>query len=498
MSSTSPTDPPAKPSRVRRCLVRALFIVACLATLIVAFFIEEKLRGRAAWRAYETEAKARGVKLDFADYIPPQIPDAENFASIPLFDATFRASDARELIPNPLRLPTSPEGKQPKFTDPTKQERIDLAEWQKFFIATKLLPVAGDSPAADVLKALDSFAATLAQLREAGTRPHCHFPIHWEKGYAAALPHLEILQSASKLYALRLSAHLALGHSAAAYEDFHDGLRLTTATIEEPSLITGLVRIAGAAVMENAVWGGLADRQWAEPELRKIEADLAALDWLKDYLFAMGSERAGSNMMTDMLIGDPRQLAELMTIMGTIGTSQPSGAWGFPLYPSGWLYQSKVRANHFFDEIFARIDLDQRRYFGERPVPSSAANITQMPARIYYLLFAVMSPALESVEKRWIQSATVTDQARLACALERFRLTRGAFPQALSELVPDFIPGVPVEIVNGEPYRYRRSDDGSFLLYSVGSDLRDDDGVTDPKVSTSNQADWVWRYPAIR
>ncbi len=490
MSSTSPTDPPVKPSRPPRYLVRVLFLVACLPTLIVALFIVEKYRGRAAWRAYETEAKARGVKLDFADYIPPKIPDAENFASIPIFDAVFRASDAKQPIPNPLKLPVPAGGKLPKFNDPVKQERIDLAAWQKFFVETKLLPAASDNAAADVLKALSKFAEPLAQLREAGTRPHCHFPIHWEMAFAAALPHIEILNGASKLFALRLSAHLALGDSAAAYEDFRAGLRLATATAEEPTLIAGLVRLATVATMENAVWGGLLGQQWAEPELRKIEADLAGLDGLKDYLFALGSERGGSNQMTDMLIDNPRQFAALMQ------GEPPSSAWGSSAFPSGWLYQNKVRANRFFDESAARIDPGQRRYFGERPVPSSAAHITSIPARIYYMIFCLMSPVMEQIENKAVLTATVTDQTRLACALERFRLARGNLPQALSELAPEFIPAIPVEIVNGEPYRYRRTDDGSFALYSVGTDLRDDGGVIDPKLNASKQADWVWRYPA--
>ena len=497
MSPTSPTDPPALPSKQpsshRRFLVRALFVAACLVTLPVAIYLEEKIRGRAAWRAYETGAKARGVKLDFADYIPPQIPDAENFASIPLFDAVFRAADAREPIPNPLKLPTAPDGKLPKFNDPIKQERIDLAAWQKFFVATGLLSTASDDAAADVLATLDSFAAPLAQLREAGTRPHCRFPVHWERGFAAMLPHMEILQSASKLCALRLSAHLARGESAAAYEDFHDGLRLTTGTVGEPSLIAGLVRIAGTAAMENAVWGGLADHQWAEPELRKIEADLAALDWLTDCLFAMGSERGGANLMTDMLIENPRQLADLTHVDGTNPRSTRDG-WVFSLYPTGWFYGSKLRSNRYFDEMSARFEPGPRRWFGERAVPSSPESIKDLPTKIRYMLFALMAPVLGSVEKRYVQAATVTDQTRLACALERCRLARGAFPQALSELTPDFLTSLPAEIVNGEPYRYRRTDDGRFLLYSVGPDLRDDGGIIDPKKNAKDQADWVWSY----
>ncbi len=498
MSSTSPINPSAKPPR--RFLVRAVFIVACLATLIVALFIEEKIRGRAAWRAYETEARARGVKLDFADYIPPAIPDAENFASIPIFDDAFRASHANQPMPNPLSLLAQPDNKLPKFDSPMRGERIDLAAWQEFFVKAKLLPAAGDNPAADVLKALDTFAAPLAQLREAGTRPHCRFPVQWEKGFAVTFPHIDILERAIGLYALRLSAHLALGDSAAACVDFRDGLRLVTATTAEPSLLAGLVRISLARVMENAAWGGLAGQQWAEPELRKIETDLAGLDWLSDYLFAMGSERGSSNTMTDMLINNPRHLADIMQLTVPGNASLPF-AWTYSLYPSGWLYQSKVRSNRFFDEMSARIDPAQRRYFGERPV-HSGSEIKSLPKRIYYLLFATMTPGLENVEKRYVQAATVTDQTRLACALERFRIARGAFPEALSELTPGFVASLPVEIVNGEPYRYRRTDDGSFLLYSVGLDLRDDDGIIDPKLradwraSPTDQPDWVWRYPA--
>ncbi len=495
MSSTSPIEPPAKSTRRRRYLVCALFVAACLATLIIALFIEEKIRGRAAWRAYETAAKARGVKLDFADYVSPKISNAENFAAIPVFDAVFRASDAKEKIPTPFKLPDVAGVKEPRLSDPVKQERLDLAAWQNFFVETKLLSVAGDSAAADVLRALDTFAAPLAQLSEAGTRPHCRFPVHWENLYAALLPHLEILRAASRLYALRLTAHLALGQSEAAYEDFRDGLRLTTVTVEDPSLISGLVRIAMASTMENAVWDGLAGRQWADPELRKIEADLAKVDWLKDYVFAMGSERGFSNSTTDVLIENPRQLAEV--IHATHGGGPPSGGIGFSLYPTGWFYQNKVRSNHYFDEMLSRIDPGARRYFGDRGIDSLDGDLKSLPRRTYYLLVALLAPALETVEKKYVQAATITELARLACALERYRLARETFPQALADLTPDFLASVPAEIVSGEAYRYRRTDDGSFVLYSTGLDLRDDGGVIDPKKkSAKDQTDWVWRYPA--
>ena len=152
-------------------------------------------------------------------------------------------------------------------------------------------------------------------------------------------------------------------------------------------------------------------------------------------------------------------------------------------------------APHFFDEMALRIDPGQRRFFGLRPVPSSPENIRSVAERVHYQFFGMLAPVLATMETRYVQAATMTDHARLACALERFRIARGGFPATLAELSPEFIPALPAEIVNGEPYRYRRSGNVSFVLYTVGTDLRDD-GVIDPKASAAKQTDWVWRLPA--
>ena len=495
--STPPLTPPPRAAKGRPLLFWLFLGAALLAILALAlipgFYLVEKYRGRAAWRAYETAAKQRGVQLDFAAYIPPEIPDAENFASIPLFDEIFRASAAKQEVPDPFKLPEAKNGKLPNFADVANQRRIDLVAWQHYFVETKLLPVAGEDAAADLLLALEKFAAPLAQLDAASTRPHCRFPVHWELGFATPMPQWNVVLRAAKIHALRLSAHLARGDSAAAGAEFRAGLRLATVTRAEPSLIAALVRISCALKMESAVWDGLASQRLAEPELREIEAELAQLDWLKSYAFAMGSERGCTNAMIDMAIENHTKLAEL--IRGGLPDRDTSSDWLFSLYPSGWHYLSKVRANRHFDEMLARFEPGQRRWFGERAIPSSPKSITDMPTKIHHLFFILAAPSLEECETKFVQAAIFTDLARLACALERCRLARGAFPQALAELTPDFLATVPAEIVSGEPYRYRRNDNGNFLLYSTGPDLRDDGGVIDPKKSAREQADWVWSYP---
>ena len=42
--------------------------------------------------------------------------------------------------------------------------------------------------------------------------------------------------------------------------------------------------------------------------------------------------------------------------------------------------------------------------------------------------------------------------------------------------MPEFLPALPRDLMAGQPLRYRLNPDGSFILYSVGEDGRDDGG----------------------
>jgi hypothetical protein len=85
--------------------------------------------------------------------------------------------------------------------------------------------------------------------------------------------------------------------------------------------------------------------------------------------------------------------------------------------------------------------------------------------------------------------------AMLACALERYRLAEGHYPEELNVLAPRFISVLPHDIINGQPLKYRRTDNGKFILYSVGWNEKDDGGVIalgKSKYQDVLQGDWVW------
>lgn len=64
----------------------------------------------------------------------------------------------------------------------------------------------------------------------------------------------------------------------------------------------------------------------------------------------------------------------------------------------------------------------------------------------------------------------------LALAAWRFKIENDRFPNTAEELIPKFIESVPVDVLTGDPLKYRLTADGLPLIYSVGGDGDDDLG----------------------
>ncbi len=259
----------------RNTALRFLSVIVCLAALVVLIYVEEGWRGRRAWAAYQANAERRGVKLRFEDFVRPPVPDAENFAESPLFKEAFRDHESGLVPHRRFHFPAKGFSRQ-TWSSIERGTYIDIVAWREYFLKNELLDAASPDAARDVLRAMKQhYGPALQELREAGERPHSRFPITMENGIANEWPHFQVCLEAVRLIKLRMSAHLAAGESAAAYADFHDGLNLYRGLLPEPGLLGGIVRGSLLNSIETALWDGLANRQWAEPELRSLEADLA-------------------------------------------------------------------------------------------------------------------------------------------------------------------------------------------------------------------------------
>lgn len=483
----------------RKTFVRLAFVIAALMTLLIAFIALENRRGDRAWAAYRADADKRGISYRRETFLPTPVPDAENFAAIPLFQEIFAAAAAKQPPPQPLQWnPQVPANETPLLPNRLKGERMDFTKWQKALNVDHRLAQPTDNAARDTLTGLASFEPALQQLRDAARRPHSNFPIKWEDGVMAQLPHLGTLQAASRLTAARMMAHLTLGDSPAALADWRDGHALYRALEHEPVLISGLVRISILAQMETAIWTGLADRQWGEAELRALVADFATLDLLADCRFAIASERCGMNgVIDDFMAMSTRERVRLLDLAqaGGDGGDNPGKNLSQLFYPSGWFRESQVKMNEFFDRRLVQIDPAQGRFAVSATSDDDLLAIRQggFLDRRRYMLAALLLPALNTLEVKYAVNHTTAQQTRTACALELFRRAHGTFPERLEELAPGTLEALPRDVIDGAPMRYRRTAEGGFELWSIGMDRRDDGGKSKPGDNPRDQPDWVWR-----
>lgn len=85
-----------------------------------------------------------------------------------------------------------------------------------------------------------------------------------------------------------------------------------------------------------------------------------------------------------------------------------------------------------------------------------------------------------------------------ALAIERHRLAHaGSLPESLAELVPAYLPEVPLDLFDGQSLRYRKLPKG-YVVYSIGRDLSDDGGKeppADPKPDDRHDLTFTVEWP---
>jgi hypothetical protein len=350
---------------------------------------------------------------------------------------------------------------------------------------------------------LSRYDEVIAELHQASERPHARFPINYEDGYGALLPHLAKFKGISQVLALRATAQLGQDEPATAMDDVRLGFRLIESIRGEPILISHLVRFVMFEFNLQPVWEGLAHRQWSDAELAAIERELESFDFLSDYAQFMRGERAFGVWAFDHL-RQTRNLQELEQF----GPSSELDWWWKPwfqharfrAYPSGWFRQSQITLCRFYDQsILPAVDQQQRLVLPEATRAAATIFETTMSRGPYrspiFILKDILLPTILGVTDKVARSQFNLDAARIACALEQYRRAHGVFPDALDALTPKFLSKLPHDVVTGQPLRYRLTSDGQYVLYSVGWNLTDNGGTVGrtPRGHVDRrQGDWVW------
>jgi hypothetical protein len=350
------------------------------------------------------------------------------------------------------------------------------------------------TPAKDVLLALSKYDSAVEDLRQASQRPYANVPLHYEDGFnsvSTLLPVLAELKRCTQLLELRAVAELADGQNEKALDDVKLMLYLNNSLRSSPFLISHLVRIAIVAIDMQPIWEGLAQHKWSDSQLAALEEELAKADFLADYGSIMRGERAFAIASFE----NQRRTREMVSYTDAGDVTNK-----LTFMPSAYFYQNELAFAWMSQQwILPLVDMKTRVISPETLHHVNAAVNAERKHYSPYTAQALMVlPALNAGVKKIASIQASIDLARVACALERYWLAHGEYPQTLDVLAPQFIAQLPHDIINGQPLHYRRSDDGRFILYSVGWNETDDGGqvvLTKSGSVDREKGDWVWQYP---
>ena len=603
----------SKSKRGWRIVRRILIGLAILATLIAIFYTEEDWRGKRAWENCKRDLEAKGMVLGWDKYIPPPVPDDQNFytystnlflrfhkqlneeisqtpeqaaatqqlawlrldpadPSRPMFDTVkLKPLIVANIVVSPSSLP-SPENAtnylSAALDDPATPERLrnllqatfgrgiqgsmgyhfsefqlsnlvpaqvslkaenlptlaDLANWVPSNLATNLgwlrvvatsdqtvfqvqLTDADVAAAADYLKWSDQFVPAFDDIREALKRPYAILPGDYSQPAAMPIPNFFLIRSLAQTLAQRAECYLLLNQPDKALHEVtlvHDFCRI----LEKPhvgqpeTLVEAMVNVAISGMYVYTIAEGFRPHGWQEPQLAALEEQLKTINLPPDLVAALKEEQAASIQTYETTPAAKISDLFLVPYLSKHEKTQ-SAFWRRlhdPLYlflklaPRGWLYQNLVTTANVNASCLTGFDLEggtiSPRTFDEMDrqfrQPSEHPSPFKFLARYIALNIARATQTLAA-------NQTLVNEAQIACALERYRLAHGKYPETLDTLVPQFIEQLPHDLIGGQPLHYRRTDDGSFLLYSVGWNEKDDGG-SPGSLGDVTKGDWVWGY----
>ena len=508
---------------------RAFIGFAFLSLLVVLFYAEENIRGKWDWENYKREMETKGEKFDFASFIPPPVPDDQNFALTPIVASCYteildrrgnRIQPPNTNVVNRLEMTIYDDGLLEWPTNGSsfwwEGTKTDLKVWQQYYRAlsekTNEFPVSTQpqTPAADVLLALSKYDSTIEELRRASQLPYSRFPLDYPNKVPAEilLPHLSALKHCCQVLQLRAIAELENGQNEKSLADINLMLRLSGSVHSEPFLISHLVRLVALEMALQPIWEGLAEHKWSDAQLVELEQELVKLDILADLQFSMRGERASEISAVEYM----RQHRNYLELMFDTGDGNEFSVWnnslnwrdrvqlmGFYLTPDGWFYQNELAIAQVYQRLYLPMaDVQQQLVSPEiaRQADEFLSSWKPTPRNVFAKM---MLPALNAAARRSAREQISVDLARTACALERYQLAHSKYPESLDALVPQLINKLPHDIIGGQPLHYRRTSDGQFVLYSIGWNEKDDGGIFGylPRspVPSFELGDWVWQYP---
>ena len=503
----------------RKIILLTLLGVLVVGGLGVAIYY---WRAKRAVMVYRQHLIAAGEKLTVKELIPPTPAKEEDGAEL-FYKAQvlMNASSSGLLSTNP---PLSMRGVAPGkaavgWLQPDIRDGKATNTWDDL---------------ADTVAGMTRELELLDQLADKRTTD---FKFNYNQGFAGLLPMLAPRKQASQNLTAAIVSAMHEGDSELATTHLRGLLGLVRGSQEERFIISQLVRFAIVGIAQASSWDYLQSTNASDAELEAVQRDWMALDFALPTERALEMERARS----EMTIGNMREsraefsrvtsgfvvgagggaastgdFAERMTDFAkdTWGKTKDGSkeaawrvAWSYPdqlrMLKGSQVHIETLRSARSNGNFSAAIQLQKSRLSGlgiANILPDEESSSFSGNGPNLQIMFTEGILYADLLINKVVVIEAGKQLTVTAIALKRFKLRHGNFPADLAALVPEFLPVVPLDPVNAQPLHYKPNADGTFLLYSVGEDAKDNGGdptSTNPKTFWWQRGrDWVWPQPA--
>ncbi len=311
----------------------------------------------------------------------------------------------------------------------------------------------------------------VALLLQAAERKSCRYPLDLREGDSLRSRHLQGIKKSAQLLQAEAIAQAKRDRTDAATKAILAGVRLARSLDNEPIAISKLVEFACLALAIQGLEQALAQTRFTEAHLARVQATLREAESAVSFRHILIGERA---FTLAWFQAPPEEWATLWSSldkdrkpsMDHVAYRKSPLFWRDYQFVLDWFSNALAVAEMPFPQCLDA-DLDSGL------ATAKAEKLFVSSLRI---------PEIGLLRERAARIAAQLRVAQTALALERYRLKHdNALPASLAALTPAFIEAVPADPFDGQPLRFRRLPDKGYVVYSIGTDRKDDNGTARPK-----------------
>lgn len=439
--------------RGRKLKVSHILIVLLL--IAVCAFVVFRLSVRSKLRARIDAIRAAGYPVTLAElnewYTIPE--DAENAADT-LIEAFlyYRYCNQTEL----KSLPLFGRGKLPARTEPLAEE-------------TKAL----------VVQYIADNQQTLELLHETAAIEHGRYPVDFNVDFGYQMYHLAVLKHVIRLLNLDMVLHAENSNTQLAARSVTSAFGIIRSLAKEPTAASQFVRIACHTLTVSSLERVINRIEFADEQLVELGQAVANAEDIA----AMSRVFIGERCREINVFKDPASLNPDL-----IGRKTLLPAPILELYKALGLADRDAiiyldLMNDYMDTT--GLALHQRQEAAD--VIQTKLNRTSKT----HILLHMLRPTHPRFTTLYLVNIAHLRTARVALAIQRYRLATGSLPDTLADLVPTYLDAVPEDPFDGRTLRYEKLETG-FVVYSVGEDRSDDGGKERPPRNKRKQVHPNW------